>query len=96
MTRVERAREVFAFCEDDRDPECDWIDHKPTWCGDCYACADCGLVFVRITDAAREVAEERKRIAAELRECFANKPVGLYASIERQQVGRLIEELEAE
>ena len=26
--------------------KCEFLDHQPAWCGDSYACATCGLVFI--------------------------------------------------
>lgn len=28
--------------------DCSFEDHNPQWCGDCYACSECGLRFVPI------------------------------------------------
>lgn len=37
------------------------LDHNVDWCGDCYACANCGLKFVPISSVhtAEEKAMER-------------------------------------
>jgi hypothetical protein len=67
---------LFAYRTDK--PECDWMDHRLTWCGDCYACADCGrrAELTRPDSAALEVANLLKDAKVVIERAIASTTSG--------------------
>ena len=37
------------------------LDHDVNWCGDCYACANCGKIFITAGIANEAILTERKK-----------------------------------
>lgn len=82
----EKVGAEYAFLPEERKECLDFLDHTPQWCGDCYACARCGLVFVSkktlrtaLTEVSQKaeargkdqgVEEERARILEALDEAM--------------------------
>ena len=44
-----------------------FLDHNPMWCGDCYACGNCGLIFVEKRATRLAAKEERERFLEKIR-----------------------------
>ena len=70
MTYTEKILEEFAY-QVKRTKECQIVlDHNPVWCGDCFACSECGKIFITAGVAnesiAQALAEERVRVVGEI------------------------------
>jgi len=66
MNYTQRRLEEFAY-QLKRTKECQIVlDHNPVWCGDCFACSECGKIFITASVAnksiAQAIAEERERM----------------------------------
>jgi len=66
MNYTQRRLEEFAY-QLKRTKECQIVlDHNPVWCGDCFACSECGKIFITASVANKSItqaiAEERDRM----------------------------------
>lgn len=54
--------QMFAYPPNEKGV-CDWMNHTPVWCGDCYACAECGRKFeMTKSERIREDNGDRKNV----------------------------------
>jgi len=64
-----KIEEINAFAPEDRGHCETYLDHDPYWCGDCFACSKCGLIFI----SKQALKEREEEIRREEREIIANK-----------------------
>ena len=89
-------KEVYAW---ETDKKCElYLDHNPQWCGDCFACSECGLKFsadvaetinglrFALKDSIEKEKEAKQALLAELKGEIEKLPYSSYEAKERRHI----------